>query len=76
MVAFGPQHGESEEVLDWCQNLVDSIRDGGVWGIPRSGLVFQFNQQEQTMTLIEGDRNHWDFSKTREVFSQIGWRVL
>lgn len=27
--------------VDWCRGLWESLRDGGVWGIPRSGLIFQ-----------------------------------
>jgi predicted transcriptional regulator len=26
--------------IDWSRNLFETIRDGGAWGIPRSGLIF------------------------------------
>lgn len=26
--------------LIWSRNLFNSLRDGGTWGVPRSGLVF------------------------------------
>lgn len=28
-----------DDVL-WCRRTFESLRDGGLWGIPRSGLVF------------------------------------
>jgi hypothetical protein len=24
----------------WCRNLFDGLAEGGIWGIPRSGLIF------------------------------------
>ena len=26
---------------NWCRGLFNSLIDGGVWGVPRSGLTFQ-----------------------------------
>lgn len=31
----------SDEEVAWCSQLWESIRDGGVWAIPRTGLIFQ-----------------------------------
>ena len=25
----------------WCRDLIDELKDGGVWGIPRSGVIFR-----------------------------------
>lgn len=25
----------------WCANLFASIKDGGAWGVPRSGLIYR-----------------------------------
>lgn len=30
-----------EDYADWCKTLFFSLKDGGVWGVPRSGLVFE-----------------------------------
>lgn len=29
------------EHIRWCRQTFDMMAEGGVWGIPRSGLVFQ-----------------------------------
>ena len=29
------------EHTQWCRNLFSTLSEGGAWGIPRSGLVFQ-----------------------------------
>lgn len=26
---------------DWCARMFAALKDGGVWGIPRTGLVFE-----------------------------------
>ena len=39
------------EHVAWCRAQVDMIRIGGVWGIPRSGLVFtRTGPDELTLT--------------------------
>jgi hypothetical protein len=30
----------SPEDLSWCRQQLDIVRDGGIWGVPRSGLLF------------------------------------
>lgn len=35
----------------WCRRLFDSIRDGGTWAIPRSGLIF--NKHGNALVLVE-----------------------
>lgn len=34
----------------WCRNLFATIRPGGVWGVPRSGLIFT-RTDDHTLTL-------------------------
>jgi hypothetical protein len=29
------------EHIAWCRMLFHSLKDGGVWGIPRTGVMFQ-----------------------------------
>ena len=36
--------------LAWSMNLFDSIVDGGTWGVPRSGLIF--NRHGDTLVLV------------------------
>jgi hypothetical protein len=67
---------EPEHVLDWCRNLVAALRDGGVWGIPRSGIVFRVDKKNQQLILTTGEPDDEDFLATKRVFKQIGWRVI
>lgn len=36
--------------IQWSQALFKTLRDGGVWGVPRSGLVFE--KRGQKLVLI------------------------
>jgi hypothetical protein len=39
------------EHVEWCRRQVNMIRVGGVWGIPRSGLIFtRTGEDELTLT--------------------------
>jgi hypothetical protein len=35
----------------WCKKLLNSLNDHGVWGVPRSGLMFQ--RQGDMLVLID-----------------------
>jgi hypothetical protein len=35
----------------WCSDLFESLAEGGVWGVPRSGLVFR--KDDGALVLIE-----------------------
>ena len=32
------------EAKAWTQNLIDNIKDGGVWMVPRSGTIIKFDK--------------------------------
>ncbi len=32
---------ESPEHVAWCRMTFDSLVEGGIWGVPRSGLMFR-----------------------------------
>jgi len=32
------------EAKAWTQNLIDKVKDGGVWMVPRSGTIIQFDK--------------------------------
>lgn len=35
----------------WSANLWESLRDRGVWGVPRSGLIFQKREAESVLAV-------------------------
>jgi hypothetical protein len=65
-----------QSTLDWCQQVVDMLKDGGVWAIPRSGVVFRIDKTARTLTLVSGDADDPDVAETGRVFSCIGWEVI
>jgi hypothetical protein len=65
----------SDDVLEWCRQLVRAIADGGVWGIPRSGTIFRIDQAKKQLVLICCGEDDSDFLATRRVFKHIGWDV-
>jgi hypothetical protein len=71
-----PAEKEPEHVLQWCRNLVLTMRNNGVWGIPRSGIVFTIDKPAKKLVLIVGEESNEDFIATRRVFKQIGWDVV
>lgn len=66
-----PQH-----VIDWCQNLVNMLADGAIWGIPRSQIVFRVDKSARKLILTIGETSDPDFIATQKVFKHIGWTVV
>jgi hypothetical protein len=67
---------DPERITNWCQSLVNTIRHGGIWGIPRSGLVFRIDKEKKRLVLTDGDASNEDFTATRHEFAKIGWDVV
>lgn len=38
------------EHVEWCRNVFRALNEGGVWGVPRSGLVFTKRGEELVLT--------------------------
>jgi len=41
------------EHTDWCARMFDLIQEGGVWGVPRSGLIFTKLTNPPTLQLTD-----------------------
>lgn len=76
LVANMTDDREPESTLEWCRQMVRVLRDGGMWGIPRSGIVFKVDKKKQCLILRVGAETNEDFIATRRVFGQIGWDVF
>lgn len=59
---------------EWCRWLFDSLRDGGEWIVPRSGLIFRKAEQPREFVLVDGDDAD-DFESIREHFEHAGISV-
>ena len=31
---------QNPEHIHWCRSVIDAVAEGGIWGVPRSGLIF------------------------------------
>ena len=75
---------------EWCWQQWNLLNDGGVWGIPRSGLVFQKNAKAKKLVLINQmphisglpltpielkEQQEGEFRSVRENFAGIGIKV-
>lgn len=80
--ALSPDH------VAWCRWLFDQIVDGGVWGVPRSGLLFrkegdaivldELMPHDLQMPLTDGellDYQREDFLSIRRHFEAAGITV-
>jgi hypothetical protein len=39
--------------VEWCQRTWDMLTDGGSWGLPASGLIFQKREAARELVLID-----------------------
>lgn len=62
----------SADVL-WQKNLINTIRQDGVWGVPVSASVFKVNNNCKTFSLIEGDPNNETNKRIAKVFKLLGY---
>lgn len=76
MVALNSNNVPPDHILAWCRQHLALIKDGGVWGIPRSGLIFRVDHNQRKLVLTAGSKNDDDFAATKHVFSFIGWDVI
>lgn len=67
----------NDDTLRWCQLHVQTIKNGGLWCIPRSSTVFRINHDEKQLELVEvGNDDDADYLATQHNFSFIGWNVI
>ena len=64
--------------VNWCKNLFATIKDGGAWAVPRSGLVFRKEGNALRLVAladgISADASS-DFESIRAHFAAAGIKV-
>lgn len=40
--------------IEWTRNLIDKMRDGGIWGIPMNGSVWKFDKTNKALICVHG----------------------
>ncbi len=56
----------------WTQHTIAHVRDGGVWAIPRSGMLVRINHTNKTAIITEG---FLPDTAIPRVFKAMGWTV-
>jgi hypothetical protein len=49
--------------IAWTQNMIDGLRDGGIWGIPANRSVWKLDKQRKVFVCIHGPKNDDMFHK-------------
>ena len=58
-----------ENAKSYVENMVDMLKDGGMWAIPRSSAIYSFNKKKKIATRINLD------APTDRVLSEMGWTL-
>lgn len=70
---------EHEYYSRWCKSLYNSVKLGGYWGIPRSGLVFKKTatglELNELVPVASRERQLSDFDATKREFGYAGYTV-
>ena len=80
---------DRSNVDQWCRQMWSALREGGRWGIPRSGLIFA--KQNDQLVLVATmphvpempitaeqlkEQQDSDFDQTVEHFGRVGVKVI
>ena len=60
--------------IQFARTMIQTMTEGGIWGIPRTGQVYRFDHSRKTLALISGEVD--DLHECQIiVFGRIGWTV-
>ena len=64
--------------LLWAESVIATVKDGGFWIFPSTGMVFQFDHVTREVTLVNvvtRRQNEEMYNRTVIVFSYVGYTV-
>ena len=59
--------------IDWTENLIAMINDGGTWGVPMSLSTFTFFHSKKEYTFF-GDKENETNQRVIKVLIFLGWK--
>lgn len=62
-----------EAAIQWQQNLIDTVKDGGSWAVPRSGTIITFDKGTRTAVFTLKGIPEPDIKR---VLERMGWAVV
>lgn len=59
--------------IKWTQSMFDTIKDNGVWMVPRSMTMVRINKKDRIATIIVGFAPD---PSIKRVIEAMGWTVI
>ena len=63
------------EDLEWTKKTLESLKDGGVWGIPYSGAIVKVYKSKQAIQYESVGDNEVLVQRTNTIVTLLGWDV-
>lgn len=64
----------------WARQLLGSMADGGIWGIPRCQMLFKIDHQKKQLVQIGGPTEGEDYLNEIDcntaVFAEAGYQLI
>ncbi len=64
--------GGMNRAVEWTRDLFESLNDGGVWIVPRSGTIVQVFKSERRVIITNGP---FPDTSLGRVIKNMGWAV-
>jgi hypothetical protein len=68
-VAWEPRQSD----IEWVQELLRVLTDGGTWAVPCSASIFTFYHSKKEYVLL-GERDDMTNAKTIIILERLGWK--
>jgi hypothetical protein len=60
--------------IQWTRKLINTLRDGGIWQIPRCDSTWRLDKTNKVFTLVFGSPNAPDNRMLKAILPLIGYR--
>lgn len=59
--------------IAWTRRMIDHMKDGSIWGIPRANSLWKLDKNNKVMVQIYGYTHEPDNAALRVICPLIGW---
>lgn len=59
----------------WFSNLINLMREGGLWQVQASGAQYQVNKKDRSLVLLRGKIDEWHWMNVKTC-AKLGYKVL
>jgi len=61
--------------IEWTQNTISSVKEGGVWGVPCCDSVLQIFHSKKEVVIVHGNSKDITLRRIITVLSKMGWKT-